>query len=418
MKLFENSLNDIDSIINKRSQRYKSFDASFSATKNLNEGISKAETGIIPLEQNKVIAKADYSELQGLFGTHKFSFSEPFIGPHPDFAHLQHDQYLSHYAVSMFLDIKGSTDLSKRYDLLQIRQIKDTILTLAIQVCSFFGGHIQRLQGDGIFVYFVRKDMHQNDAIINALNSASLMSFFMKYQLPQYFKDEDIAPPKVRIGIDFGNAEKTIWSYYGLSFCRELTTTSLHTDLAAKLQAKADPNGIKIGDNIVNELDLQAKLVQTVTGEEYIFDKYKQWKFNWETYLQTFDFIKKDTNQNLVFESPNIRLKCLISQSENGQYYEYQQNLYSIPKGYKIKFQLVQNNTPYVKPNSQEIEWTILNTGKEATKNQKLTEIIKEAKNKNECSVNAEFLGHHDMQCKIRKQFGENVNLKYPVFVR
>lgn len=418
MKIFENSLNNIDSIINKTNQRYKPFDTKTYSNRIVNESLTKAETGIIPLDQNKVIAKADYTELQNLFGTHKFSFAEPFIGPHPDFGHLGHDQYLNHYAVSMFLDIKGSTQLTKNYDLLQIRQIKDTILTLAIQVCSFFGGHIQRLQGDGIFVYFVRKDMYQNDAIINALNSATLMSFFMKYQLPQYFKGEDISPPKVRIGIDYGNAEQTIWSYYGLSYCRELTTTSLHTDLAAKLQSKADPNGIQIGSNVVNELDLNPYFIQSSASGEYIFETYRQWSFNWENYLTTFDFIKRDSNRNLIIESPNLRLKCFIAPNDNGPFHEYQQNLYSIPKGYKIRFKIVQNNNLYLKPSSQMIEWTINNSGKEAKKADQIKFTVDEAKNQVECSVNAQYLGHHDIQCKIIREFGSNSNLKYPLYIR
>lgn len=420
MELFQSSLSNIDSIINKSQSKYSLYE-SISGVQNLEKSVSsKGDHGIVHVEESKVLAKADYSELQKLFGIHKFSFAEHFIGPHPDFSHLQHNQYLNHYAVSMFLDIKGSTLLSKKYDLLQIRQIKDTILTLSIQVCSFFGGHIQRLQGDGIFVYFVRNELHQNDAMINALNAASLLSFFMKYQLPKHFKDEDIAPPKIRVGIDYGDATKTIWSYYGLTGCRELTTTGLHTDLAAKLQARAGANGIRIGHNVVNELDLQDYLIKKVAEEEFIFDNsYRQWDFDWEAYLLTFDFIKRDSDRGLIFSPPAIRLKCQIAKNESDSFVDYPQNLFGIPKGYKIKFLLQQNGLPYAKKTEKEkIIWSVKNTGREARKEKAESPDVSKHNNTNTCLVDASYLGHHDMQCKIVKEYSDNINVRFPVFVR
>lgn len=154
MNLFDNKLNKIGGIIRGESSNYTN------QIGTVDESLIKANDGIVDTDENKVVAKVDYGEIESLFGTHKFSFLEPKIGPHPDFEYLAHDKYLNHYAVSMFVDIKGSTFLSNKYSLLQIRQIKDTILTLAIEVCSFFGGHIHRLQGDGIFVYFVRSEMN------------------------------------------------------------------------------------------------------------------------------------------------------------------------------------------------------------------------------------------------------------------
>lgn len=419
MKLFDNTLNDLDSIVNKRTAAYQKYDP---LVKALNETKAMSATGLAVAKDDKVLAKVNYSEIQSLFGVHKFSFMEPKIGPHPDFAHLQHNQYLNHYAVSMFLDIKGSTKLSKKYDLLQIRQIKDTILSLAIQACSFFGGHIQRLQGDGIFVYFVRKDMHHLDAIINSVNAASLMAFFMEYKLPHFFKKDDIEAPKVRIGIDYGDENQTLWSYYGLPFCNELTTTSLHTDLAAKLQAKAPSNGLVIGQNLVDGLDLQEHLAKCDPNEKFIFDTYKKYDFNWQTYLQTFDFIRRDGQSNLTIQEPTQRLQCEIAEAGSDNFYVYNQNLYSIPKGYQIRFTLIENGHPYVlKPQFKEkITWKIKNTGKEATKAQKLEEEVNKGFNSNTCTVNAEFLGHHDMHCKITREAVSmtNTNLRFPVYVR
>jgi len=46
-----------------------------------------------------------------------------------------------------------------------------------------------------------------------------------------------------------------MWSLYGIKNCNEVTTTSIHTDLAAKLQAKAPGMGIMVGNNLLEYLD-------------------------------------------------------------------------------------------------------------------------------------------------------------------
>src|SRR5688500_7507152 len=46
---------------------------------------------------------------------------KPVIGDHPDFKHLRANGGLDyHYIVSMFIDVKGSTNFHKRYNLEQI----------------------------------------------------------------------------------------------------------------------------------------------------------------------------------------------------------------------------------------------------------------------------------------------------------
>jgi adenylate cyclase len=423
MELFENYIDDIDKIINRKNiSSYKKYSYDPTVLKSLNErrNFSKAQdTGISQRDNsNKTLVKFDYSSMSNLFGIHKFSVSEPTIGNHPDFSHLSHSDYENHYAVSMFLDIKGSTELSKKYDLLQIRLIKDTILTLAIHVCSFFGGHIQRLQGDGVFVYFVRREQHRNDAIINSLNASSMMCFFMKYIMTKIFQKEGIEPLKVRIGIDYGDDEQVLWSYYGLTACNELTTTSLHTDLASKLQSEAKSNGILLGDNVVKKLDIRDSLISFDINDRTVFSNYNKFDFKWEDYLRTFNFIQKNPEGELIIDIPKYALHCMIAENQNSIYFPYHQNLFSIPKGYKIKFEVKKDNLIYNKSPYEEIEWKIKNTGKEAKEKNGLSPDISANNNKPEAIVDAVFLGQHDMECKIKRQHLENINLRYSVFVQ
>jgi adenylate cyclase len=423
MELFENYLDNIDGIIKKKNiSSYKKYLHDTSNITSLNEQKSiakRTDTGIKPLEgTNKTLVKFDYSSMANLFGINKYTINEPTIGNHPDFEHLAHNQYENHFAVSMFLDIKGSTELAKKYDLLQIRLIKDTILTLAIHVCSFFGGHIQRLQGDGVFVYFVKRGQHKNDAIINSLNASSMMCFFMKYVMSKVFVKEGIDPLKVRIGIDYGDDDQVLWSYFGLSGCNELTTTSLHTDLASKLQSEAKSNGIMLGNNIIQKLDLNDNLLIFDLNDKIIFPDYKKYQFKWEDYLRTYNFVQKNNNGELIIDIPRLALYCMIAENENSNFSVYPQNLFSIPKGYKIKFELRKDNLIYNKLNFEEIEWKIKNTGKEAKNLDQLSPDISQHNNKSVAIVDAAYLGHHDMECKIKRQHSTNSNLKYSVFVQ
>lgn len=103
------------------------------------------------------------------------------LGKHPDFAHLKYSlETENHYIVSMFIDIKGSTNLFRRYSPETVFIISNLIQKAAIHTCLLFGGYIHRLQGDGLFVYYGRKGLEKSIAVSNALKSASVFSYFVK----------------------------------------------------------------------------------------------------------------------------------------------------------------------------------------------------------------------------------------------
>lgn len=193
-------------------------------------------------------------QLRSLFGKENSIFSTS-IGTHPDFidkSKLPCYQYIC----SLFLDISGSTKLGLKFPLSKVRLYKNAILTTAIEIFQAFDGHIHRLQGDAVFAYFGHKKMKISDAIINALNAASLMQSYNKHTLSKFFEENDLPPLKIRIGIDIGDNNEVLWSEYGIGNVTEVTSTSIHTDLAAKLQSKSPKNKIMIGENIYKYLDL------------------------------------------------------------------------------------------------------------------------------------------------------------------
>lgn len=247
------------------------------------------------------------------------------LGLHPDFSHLKNsDDVEKHYIVSKFIDIKGSTNLFKRYSPETVFIISNTIQRAAIHTCLMFGGYVHRLQGDGLFVYFGGKSVTKDDAVKNALISSSMFTYFVKNDLKNLFNEQGIENIYTRIGIDLGNSEDVLWASAGIGEISEVTTCSLHTSLASKMQSFAISNGIVVGDNIIKYDIIASQLSVPVchrTGDEndrYIFQipeekfRYTQYDFQWLKYLKKQPFIATDLDGNLVFKrkpSSNLQVK-------------------------------------------------------------------------------------------------------------
>jgi adenylate cyclase len=390
MRLFENYLNGIKDVLEDKQEfpkelnrRSRVTDLLYKSNQAMMEGFSTRTFSEKPQMGNfevtsKTIFTFDRAELEKYFGKNKASFSEISIGTHPDFKGLTFSQYEYHHCVSMFVDIKGSTKLSLKHSLEEVRLMKDTLLTLCIHVANFFGGHVHRLQGDAAFIQFVRKGLHPNDSIINALNAATVLCQFVSTDLSSLFEQKELNPIKIRVGIDYGPTDKVLWSHYGIPGCNELTTTSLHTDLAAKLQAKAANNSVRIGKNVVNALDLPVEFYSTATrrvdGKDepdyYVLRTsdftYNQYVFEWEKYLNSFDFIMKKSDGSMEIVSKPLEIRCTITSDDGSVNKNYYQNSHSIPKDYSLKYELIKNGSLFQKAPSEEIIWQVYNRGQAA----------------------------------------------------
>ncbi|MFA9370457.1 MAG: hypothetical protein ACERIH_02005 [Labilibaculum antarcticum] len=436
MRLFDSYLTELDDVFSrkvdvtpkmlKEQRNYKG-----SIKKSVHFSALAGVSNELPaeIEGPKVLFKYDKKYLEKYFGTNIHAFEKIKIGDHPDFEDLDDESYLNHHCVSVFVDIKGSTRLIEKYSLLEVRLIKDSLLTLAIQVANQFGGHVHRLQGDGIFLQFVRRDQNQNDAIINALNASSILTQFVSVDLKGIMSQYGLRPLKIRTGIDFGESEKVLWSYYGIPGCRELTTTSLHTDMAAKLQGKANDNSILIGDNIRKTLDFRKdfySIFETKESREKVFYISRQFTypfyvFNWEDYLLSLPFVKKNSNGvDLELYEKEISIVCYISNEDGSSAERYYPNSRSIPKNKSIKFYLKRNGADFnMYPNEKRIEWYAFNSGQEAEDAEMLNhDYHKLFINKTSCDSTAAYLGHHYVECRIVKAFGQNERVIFPIFVQ
>lgn len=424
---FNNSLHKIDSILSKNNTiTFSDFSSDLRNKSIALESVNKNNNIPIDYQSDKTLIDYDRNFIHENFGVNDYAFSNHSIGSHPDFDDLNHENYINHHCVSMFVDIKGSTKLIDKYSILEVRLIKDTIITLIINVVNQFGGHIQRLQGDGVFVLFARRNRNHINSIVNALNSASLITHFISVDLADIFTKNEIRPLRIRVGIDFGDDKDVLWSYYGIPGCDELTTTSLHTDMAAKLQSKAFDNTILIGNNIVTNLDLTREYISNYYSKDDTREEvyhitptltYKFYVFNWKNYLLSHPNFKLLSTQKLKFEKPKLYLKCFytLGSSEPIQYFP---NSKGIPKGAEIHFTLYENNNIYTQKGFEKIKWTIYNTGNEAKLDNTLEqEVQNDSNNRINCTANAKYLGFHKIQCKLIRNHSDNINIEFPVIV-
>ncbi len=358
--------------------------------------------------------KESFRKLVGKEGRYK---DRETIGTHPDFINLEKTNNIeNHYIVSMFVDIKNSTSIYlKTKDLIWTKHIKNTMLRVITIFMQVFDGHIHRLQGDAVFSYFGWKDKCEEDAIIDSLNAASFLLYYIENRLNQQLEEQQLAPIKLRIGIDFGEKEEVLWSEYGLHPSTEVTTTSLHTDLAAKLQNQASANSIMIGDNIKTFLDLPDEFISKKIYQEngkkkekdYILKKpekhYRMWVFQHKNYLKYFPFLN-DSSYDMI---------CIADEKQ------YFPNITCLDKNMSLSYRV---SHPFGLPTKEKnkicFKWSKENRGKEAKENNSEGELPSNRCSDNHAKENTAFRGHHIMKCKILLNNKKHIDVKFGIFIK
>lgn len=309
-------------IYDQYTNRIKNIVANSRKRKDLSKGIQNEIT-------EKLFSRNDVFEEQRKFGAsmHLSAASplEKILNPtllqkatlgHPDFKHLKGTNNTEqHYIVSVFIDIAGSTNLFRSYDLDEIFLITNTIQVAALHTCIAVGGHAQRLQGDGVFAYFGGKGISKQKATEMSVTACSMFTYFVANDLKNLFLGDEIENIRTRIGIDFGDDKDVLWANFGVMELSELTTLSLHTSLASKMVSSAKLNGIIVGDNVKNLLQIDDSIFSLVSNskgevDRYIYQdrargfNYTQYEFNWQKYLKTLPFIESDADGRLFIVDP------------------------------------------------------------------------------------------------------------------
>lgn len=251
---------------------------------------------------------------------------EQQLGFHPNFQHLKHTANTEeHYIVSAFIDIKGSTNMFKKFDKETVFLITNALLKAGIHTSLIFGGYVHRLQGDGMFVYFGGKSINKKDAVLSAMQAISVYTYFVKNDLKEYLQSKGIENISIRSGVDLGYDKDVLWGNCGIGEISEITTCSLHTSLASKMQSSALTNGVVAGQYIKDEL-IEDEYFTPVChrpdkteNDRYIYridDRnfyYTQYDFAWEKFLKKQKFIAIDQNGNPVIKIGNDTSPLSIS---------------------------------------------------------------------------------------------------------
>lgn len=111
MHIFDDYVNPIRAAIATDPKSGKLFENLSFSERSLQKGLDFKTLNMQVPEKRLLPSLSKFANELGL--TPNF---EQCLGAHPDFSHLKHSETLEdHYIVSMFVDIKGSTNLFKKY---------------------------------------------------------------------------------------------------------------------------------------------------------------------------------------------------------------------------------------------------------------------------------------------------------------
>jgi class 3 adenylate cyclase/pimeloyl-ACP methyl ester carboxylesterase len=138
----------------------------------------------------------------------------------------------------MFYDLVGSTALAARHDPEDVRETIGAFHRCVQQAITRFGGFLARTMGDGALVYFGYPEAHEDDA------ERAVRAGLAVGQAVAGLELLDGHRPQVRIGIATGLV--VIGDIIGTGKTPEEDVAGETPNLAARLQASAEPNGVVI----------------------------------------------------------------------------------------------------------------------------------------------------------------------------
>lgn len=138
----------------------------------------------------------------------------------------------------MFSDLVGSTALSARMDPEDLREVISAYQRRVAETVRRFGGFVARYLGDGVLIYFGYPQAHEDDAERAVRAGLALIDAVATLPAPE--------PLQVRIGAATGMV--VIGDLVGSGEAQEHDIVGETPNLAARLQAIAEPNMVVIGE--------------------------------------------------------------------------------------------------------------------------------------------------------------------------
>ncbi len=139
----------------------------------------------------------------------------------------------------LFCDLVGSTEISTRLDPEDFRNVVGAYHRCVASTARIFDGHVALMLGDGAVVYFGFPHGHEDNAARAVRTALALVAEIGKLNpLGQ--------PLRVRIGVATGMV--VVGDLIGTGAVREWTAMGETPNLAARLQALAEPDTVLIAD--------------------------------------------------------------------------------------------------------------------------------------------------------------------------
>src|SRR6266849_4156895 len=163
----------------------------------------------------------------------------------------------------MFSDLVGSTALSARMDLEDLREVISAYQTCVAETVRRFGGFVARYLGDGVLIYFGYPAAHEDDAERAVRAGLALIDAVATLPAPE--------PLQVRIGAATGLV--VVGDLVGSGEAQERGIVGETPNLAARLQGIAEPNMVVIAEatrkllgNLFDVEDLGAQDLKGIGG--------------------------------------------------------------------------------------------------------------------------------------------------------
>jgi class 3 adenylate cyclase len=141
----------------------------------------------------------------------------------------------------MFYDLVGSTAMAARHDLEEVRETIGAFHRRAGEAVAQYGGFVARTMGDGAIVCFGYPQAHEDDAERAVRAGLAVVETVAGLALPNG------RAAQVRIGIASGLV--VVGDIIGMGKSPEEDVAGETSNLAARLQVMAEPNGIVISSS-------------------------------------------------------------------------------------------------------------------------------------------------------------------------
>ena len=163
----------------------------------------------------------------------------------------------------MFSDLVGSTALAARMDPEDLREVIAAYQKCVAATVGHFGGFVAKYMGDGVLVYFGYPQAHEDDTERAVRAGLELIAAVSALKSP--------ASLQTRVGIATGLV--VVGDLIGSGEAQERGIVGETPNLAARLQALAEPNTVVIADgtqrllgNFFELEDLGAKDLKGIAG--------------------------------------------------------------------------------------------------------------------------------------------------------